>query len=134
MLLDTHILIWLVLGNTRLQPWVHAAISSSSVAGSLYMSPISLWEIALKQSRGKLELGRPLRPWLRQALSMTGVQLIPMDIEIACACAELPATFHGDPADRMIAATARTHGLTLVTDDKKLLQLGRDGHLKTFKA
>ncbi len=134
MLLDTHIFIWLVLGNTRLQREARSAISSASAAGTLYMSPISLWEIALKHSRGKLELGRPLRPWLKEALSATAVQLIPIDIEIACACADLPASFHGDPADRIIAATARSHGLTLITDDQKLLYLGRVGHLRTLKA
>lgn len=134
MLLDTHIFVWLVLGDVRLRPKVHTAISAAGAAGSLYMSPISLWEIALKHSRGKLELGRPLRPWLQQAVSITGVQLIPITVEIACACAELPPNFHGDPADRIIAATARSHGIALVTDDSKLLHLGRLGHLETLTA
>jgi PIN domain nuclease of toxin-antitoxin system len=66
---------------------------------------------------------------MRQALSFPGLHLAPITGEIACSCAELPPSFHGDPADRLIAATARCEGLTLLTHDRRLLELADTGHL-----
>jgi PIN domain nuclease of toxin-antitoxin system len=104
----------------------------ASTQNALHLSPISLWEIALKSSRGKLQLSLPLRRWLHETVERTRINLLPISAEIACNCAELPAAFHGDPADRIIAATARAEGLTLVTHDKALLQLAKQGYFKAF--
>lgn len=131
-LLDTHAWFWLVTGDEQLNARAQRVIEEADQTRSLYLSPISLWEIALKHSRGKLETDRPIRPWLHNALSATGVTLLSIDVEITAACAELPASFHGDPADRIIAATARHHGMQLVTHDKKLLSLARRGFLQAI--
>ena len=131
-LLDTHAWFWLVTGDDQLNGQARAAIERADQTRSLCLSPISLWEIALKHSRGKLETDRPIRPWLHNAIAATAIKLISIDVEIAAACAELPSSFHGDPADRIIAATARHHGMHLVTHDRKLLSLARRGFLQAL--
>ena len=127
LLLDTHAWIWLVFADPYLKPSVRAEIEVVSHASMLYLSPISMWEVALKHSRGKLTLDRPLREWLAHAASLPGMQLAAITPAIAAECASLPAAFHGDPADRIVAATARTEGLRLVTHDKALLKLAGRG-------
>ena len=67
---------------------------------------------------------------MQQAVDLTAIQILSISPEIACNCAELPSGFHGDPADRIIAASARATGFTLLTHDKTLLQLARKGHFK----
>lgn len=131
-LLDTHTWFWTVTGDAKLRLPVRREIDRAYAANSLFLSPISLWELALKHSRGKLQLDRPLRPWLGNAIAVSGVQLMSIGVEIAASCAELPPAFHGDPADRIIAATARTEGLHLVTHDRKLLDLAKQGFFQAI--
>lgn len=132
MLLDTHTWIWLVGNDSRLGGAARDAIRFDHSANALYLSPISLWEIALKSSRGKLLLDLPLRAWLKRSIQLTGVHLAEITADVACGCAELPADFHGDPADRLIAATARVEGMTLLTHDKALLSLAKKGYFKAL--
>jgi PIN domain nuclease of toxin-antitoxin system len=129
-LLDTHSWIWLVGDDPRLGKPARREILKHAHSDTLFVSPISLWEIALKSSRGKLDLDLPLRTWIQRAVALTGIHLVPITAEIACTCAEFPADFHGDPADRLIAATARAEGFTLLTHDDRLLTLARMGYFK----
>jgi PIN domain nuclease of toxin-antitoxin system len=131
-LLDTHTWIWLVGDDPRLGSTARDAIRNDQAASALYLSPISLWEIALKSSRGKLSLDLPLRSWLLRSIQLTGVHLTEINPDVACGCAELPADFHGDPADRLIAATARVEGMTLLTHDKALLALAKKGYFNAL--
>jgi PIN domain nuclease of toxin-antitoxin system len=131
-LLDTHSWIWLAGDDRELGKAARREILKAASGTGLFLSPISLWEIALKSSRGKLELTLPLRSWVQRALALTRVELAPISTEIACSCAELPPEFHGDPAGRIIAATARSEGLTLVTHDDKLLELAKKGYFKAI--
>lgn len=131
-LLDTHVWLWLSDDQPALGKPARHAIEAALKEDTLYLSPISLWEVALKSSRGKLVLDRPLRPWMLKTLELTRVRLFPISASIACDCAELPPEFHGDPADRIIAATARCEGLTLITHDKALLQLAKHGFFKAI--
>ena len=85
-------------------------------------------------SKGRLALDRDVGEWVHAALSLPGMRLEPLSPEIAVASTRLPGTIHGDPADRMIAATARHISVTLITDDHLLLDYGREGHLKTLQA
>jgi PIN domain nuclease of toxin-antitoxin system len=83
--------------------------------------PISCWEIATKMVNGKLSLDRPLRKWVRQALARPGVILTELSADIAILAGELgQQSFHGDPADRLIVATAIEHGAELVTKDCRI--------------
>lgn len=129
-LLDSHTFIWLVEGDQRLGPEAKTLIRSAYAVDSLFLSPISLWEIALQSSRGRLQFDRPLRPWLHDALRLTRARLVPISPEIALTCAELPQDFHGDPADRLIASTARVTADLLLTDNSKLLALSRKGYFR----
>ena len=132
LLLDTHVWLWIAENERPFPAAVQASIRDAVRQDSLFLCPISLWEVGLKAARGQIALSLPLRPWMRQALDFPGLHLMPITSEIACTCAELPSDFHGDPADRLIAATARCEGLTLVTHDRKLLKLARQGHLNAI--
>ena len=81
---------------------------------------MSLWEAQMLQSKGRLSLDRPLAAWLRQAAAPGVVALLPLDVEVVLALDHLPQSFHGDPADRLIVATALTHGLPLATQDSSI--------------
>ncbi len=122
----------MIADDPKLNKAARLAITQCLAANALFLSPISLWEIGLKTSRGKLELDMPLRPWMQRAIELTGVHIAAITPEIACSCAELPPEFHGDPADCILAATARSEGLTLVTHDTKLLGLARLGYFKAI--
>ncbi len=132
LLIDTHVWLWLNFAVPKLSPTTLKSIRAASQQRAIYLSPISMWEVALKVSRGKIELDRPLRQWMTKALEMPGLVIVPISSEIAIESAELPDAFHGDPADRIIAATARAEALTLVTHDRMLLQLAKRGFLKTL--
>jgi PIN domain nuclease of toxin-antitoxin system len=87
-------------------------------AKEIGISPISIWEMSTKASRGRLSLDRELRIWVRHALARPGMRLLEISAEIAITAGELGTHgFHGDPADRLIAATAMQHGAELVTKD-----------------
>lgn len=85
------------------------------------LSPMSVIEVAQKADKGRLILPLPVDVWVRQSLPAGRVRLLPISVDVALAAYTWPADFHGDPADRIIAATANLHRLTLVTSDDKLL-------------
>lgn len=85
-------------------------------------------------AKGRLVLDRDVGEWVEAALSLPGIRLEPISAEVAVASTRLPGTIHSDPADRVIAATARHLGSTLITADQLLLDYGKAGHLKTLKA
>lgn len=87
----------------------------------MYVSAISVWEVAMLDSKGRIRLSGDGSEWVREALSAPGVQLLPLSPDIAVASSRLPGTFHGDPADRILAASARLMTLTLVTRDERML-------------
>ena len=126
-LLDTHILIWLAEDDPRIGVDLKNSLNEAAYHRELFLSPISIWEIALKHSRGRLDLDRSLRLWIRQIMHRASLQLAPITSDIACECAELPPAFHGDPADRLIVATARVERMQLVTADGTLLALAEQG-------
>ena len=133
-LLDTHVWIWLLNGSERLGPKARKAIQRSLTEEAVLVSAISPWEVAMLVSKGRLVLDRDVGEWVQTALFLPGIRLEPLSPEVAVASTGLPGTIHSDPADRMIAATARHLGSTLITADQPLLDYGKAGHLKTLKA
>lgn len=134
LLLDTHALIWLLDGNERLGSKARALISQAACAHSLYVSAITPWEIAMLVSKERLAFTQEVGAWLRTALEMPGIQMVPLSVDISAASTQLPGDFHADPADRIIVASARQMGASLVTADKLILTYSKAGHLKTHPA
>jgi PIN domain nuclease of toxin-antitoxin system len=91
-----------------------------------------VWEIGMLESKGRLLLNLPCEAWVREALKTPGLTLAPLTPEIAVDSTRLPGAFHGDPADRIIVATARRLGARLLTRDRKLLEYGRKRHVPIF--
>lgn len=133
-LLDTHALVWLLAGSDRLGGVARRAIQAATGEDGLFVSAISPWEIAMLVSKGRLVLDRDVGEWVRAALELPGIRLEPLSPEVAVATTRLPGDIHADPADRIIAATARHLGAILITDDQLLLDYGNAGHLKALKA
>ena len=133
-LLDTHAWLWLLNGSERLGPKARKAIQRSLAEEAVLVSAISTWEVAMLVSKGRLVLDRDVGEWVHAASSLPGIRLEPISPEVAVASTRLPGKIHSDPADRMIAATVRHLGSTLITADQLLLDYGKDGHLKALKA
>lgn len=123
-LLDTHVLVWWVAGSERLPARYAEPLSSASDDEPLAVSDISLWEIATLDRLGRIELRLPLREWLEHAVAPPLVRRIGISPAVAAETAALPRDFPGDPADRIIAATARVFGLTLLTCDGDVRDAG----------
>ena len=128
-LLDTHILIWWVNGSSRLSPAQREVVASASVESPLLVSDISLWEVATLQSLGRIELAIPLRTWLDKAVAPPLVRRHGISPAIAAELATFPDSFHRDPADRILVATARVLGATLLTKDRRIIDSALVGTL-----
>lgn len=120
-LLDTHILLWWLEGSPRLEAPLRAALAREAAAGRrLAVADITLWEIALLQSLGRIRLTRSLESVLDLVESSSEIALLPISARIALEATRLPASFPRDPVDRLLAATARSHGLALATADERI--------------
>lgn len=115
-LLDTHVWVWWVDGGTQLPPDYLAVIHAEAMNG-LGVCAISCWEVAKLVELGRLTLAITVDQWLRQA-SQPPVLLLPLSPEVAVGSTQLPGSFHRDPADQMIVATARYYDCPLVTLDR----------------
>lgn len=132
LLLDTHVWLWLAAGDARLSRSHQRRIIDAAADGSLFVSPISAWEIALLERKGRIRLGRPVDRWLDDALALPGLNVAPLTPRVAAASCHLPEPFHADPADRMIVATTREFSATLVTEDARILDYARAGHVSVL--
>jgi PIN domain nuclease of toxin-antitoxin system len=119
--LDTHIWVWWVHGDSRLRGKNFEILRNGESSG-LGVSAISCWEIAKLVECGRLVLPHPVLDWFDVGLSYPGIRLLDLTPEIAAESAALPGEFHRDPADQIIVATARIHDCPLVTADRKILE------------
>jgi PIN domain nuclease of toxin-antitoxin system len=134
LLLDTHIWIWAINGTTeRLSATAVDAIEQAGQSGQLGVSAISVWEVGMLESKGRVNFQRLCIDWVRDALSAPGLRFIPLSPDIAIESSRLPGNLHGDPADRILAATTRILGATLVTQDRLLLSYGEQAFIKVLK-
>lgn len=117
-LLDTHVWLWWLLGSGRLQQRERTALDRLALGADLRLAEVSLWEAQMLHAKRRLVLDRPFYVWIREAASVDVIEIVPLDVEVVVALDSLPASFHGDPADRLIVATARAHGLPLATYDR----------------
>jgi PIN domain nuclease of toxin-antitoxin system len=134
LILDTHIWIWAINGTTeRLSPAGIDAIQQAGENGQLGVSAISVWEVGMLESKGRVNFQKPCIDWVRDALGAPGLRLLPLSPEIAIESSRLPGNIHGDPADRILAATSRILGATLVTQDSRLLDYGVNSFISVLK-
>jgi PIN domain nuclease of toxin-antitoxin system len=117
-LLDTHVWAWWSLGDPRLPRREHEALDQGAARRELRLCAISLWEAQMACARGRLKLEDPFEVWLRAAAAPDVIEIIPIDVRVALALNDLPASLPADPADRLIVAAARAHALPLATHDR----------------
>lgn len=121
LLLDTHVWLWWLLGQPELSEAERIALDALATSGTPPgISAISLWEAQMLANKGRLALDGPLTHWLPTAAATETVTVLPLNVAVILALDALPTGFHGDPADRIIVATARAHGLPLATRDSNI--------------
>lgn len=113
-LADTHTLLWWRAGGARLSTTAGLTLDHAS---AVFVSPLTLWEVAMLVQKGRVSLDRPTMQWSRDLLAEDGLELAPVDERIAVLAAEL-APFHGDPVDRMLVATAQVRQVPLISKDR----------------
>src|SRR3990172_774206 len=118
LLLDTHIWLWSLLAPENLTRRVAKALESTE--NELWLSPISTWELVMLVERKRVSLDKAVDAWIQEAMRRAPLKEAPITHEVALETQHLRLP-HGDPADRLIAATARLLHLTLVTADERLI-------------
>lgn len=135
LLLDTHIWLWLMEGIEReIARPVTESLRAVSRSGDLLVSAISIWEVALLESKSRVRLSIEIDEWVRRGSRAPGLRVAGLSPEILIDSTRLPGRLHGDPADRMIVATARRTGATLVTRDQRILDYAGSGSLSVIDA
>ena len=118
--LDTHVLLWWVSNPEQLSKKARSTIERTISEGSIYISSISAWEIAMLVERKRLALTMDVKDWITRCEAIPYIKFVPVTNGIAIKAVQLTGDIHNDPADRIIVATALSMGVTLVTMDQKL--------------
>lgn len=134
LLLDTHIWVDYASVPTELPTTVVGAIDQARATGSVFVSVISVWEVALLVRKKRFALPVSLLRWTEEALNLRGLNLLAFTPEIAIESVELPEPMHKDPADRILVASARVERMTLVTRDREILDFAKATNLSVMEA
>ena len=134
LLLDTHVWVWLINGDKKLKaskslPLIEAAGRRDAVRVSI----MSVWEVGMLVAKKRLDLRMDVSEWTGKALAAPGISLLALTPEIALESTRLPEFSHGDPIDRILAASARIHKAVLVTRDRRVLNYAKTKHMKAVK-
>jgi len=125
LLVDTHIFYrWLLEPDQLTRPQKRALRIAENQRATISVSAITLWELALLAMGGRIKTRGPLDAWLADLVAAPLIEVLPITPQIAGMGAQLGSGFHKDPADRIIVATARCHGLKLVTSDERIREWG----------
>jgi PIN domain nuclease of toxin-antitoxin system len=118
--LDTHAWVWFVDDPRQLSEPARKAAEAARAAGSMVISSISSWELAMLAASGRLKLTIDVRDWIAKCEALPFFNFVPVDNTIFVRSVLLTGPLHADPADRIIIATALTRGLPIVTKDRKI--------------
>ena len=121
-LLDTHILIWLLIAPENLSPKEKKAIFAARKSGPLAVSAISLWEIAWLAENKRIGIDVSVDSFVKRCAGY--VRVLPITPDIAIQSVKFPKSYPNDPQDRMIGATAMVEGIRLLTRDDKIVRSG----------
>lgn len=133
LLLDTCATIYII-ANERMRDEAVAAIDAASDHGKpVFVSPITAWEVGMLGRKGRFRSSFTPQRWFERLMNSPNAKLAAMTPEVLLASSFLPGNFHDDPADRIIAATAREYGYTVVTRDRALLGYAREGHIRALE-
>jgi PIN domain nuclease of toxin-antitoxin system len=130
-LLDTCALIWIAM-NRFMAPAASEAVAEAGLRRSIFVSPVSAWEIgllAVRRRPGDPQFAPDPATWFEQFTNRPPIRITPLTPQIAIAASFLPAPLHQDPADRFLIATARHLGVPIVTRDRKIIAYGEAGHV-----
>lgn len=120
-LLDTHVLVWVVSDSGQLSRDAARELRKAERGGQLAIASITLWELALLFQRGRLRTSGSIESSIRLIMEKSRAQVIEITPEIAALTNTFPESYPKDPGDRLIGATARALGLTLITQDERIL-------------
>jgi PIN domain nuclease of toxin-antitoxin system len=132
LLLDTCAALWITKEEPLSKEAFDALQHARETGGSIYVSPITAWEIGLLVARGRMNLLMAPHRWFELLLQAPGLQLAEMPPDILMSSSFLPGKPPNDPADRIFIATAREHGYRLVTRDRPLLEYASEGHIRAL--
>jgi len=118
-LLDTCAVLWAVSAPGRLSARARQVLEDPGVSPAV--SAVSAAEIACASDRGRVVLDRHWKTWFRHYLQVNQWDCLPVELAIAEEAYSLPPPFHADPADRLVVATARVRGMTVLTGDRRIL-------------
>jgi PIN domain nuclease of toxin-antitoxin system len=133
-LLDTHVLVWFMRGDDRVGRRTCEMIDAAARMGEAYVSAITPWEISMLVAKGRFRFGVPVTSFIDAALAKPGLRLAPITPAIGVDAGQLPTDIRGDPADRLIVATARALSCPLATVDGPILRYAAAGHFQAIDA
>ncbi len=130
-ILDTHIWLKLVTGDERILKKFKKSLERDC---EKCISIFTIWEFSMLVSKRRFVIDEDPLEWINDGLNSSQVTVLPLSPEIAVLSSFLPGTFHGDPADRIIVASALAEKITLLTEDKEIIRYAKKGHLKLAAA
>jgi len=119
-ILDTHVWVWWLLPDSPLSARERRALDDIAADKGILLPAVCQWEAQMLHSKGRIELPVPFATWLRRAAGTDMLTVLSLNADVVIAVDDLPGTFHGDPADRIIVASARAHDLPLATHDEAI--------------
>ena len=132
LLLDTCAAMYLVASEPMASAAMAAMGAAADSGAALRVSPITAWEIGMMSGRGRFKSSLTPQRWFEMLRTRPGIALCELTAEVLLESWFLPGSFHRDPADRIIAATAREYGFTVVTRDRALLDYAKQGYLNAL--
>jgi PIN domain nuclease of toxin-antitoxin system len=132
-LLDTCAAMYLVANEPMANGALEAIDAAADRGVALRVSPITAWEVGMLQGKGRFRSSLTPQRWFEMLRTRPGITLCELTPEILLGSSSLPGKLHRDPADRIIAATAREFGYTVITRDRALLDYAAQGHLAVIE-